>query len=87
LRQRMNLKNRPAIVTGAASGVGRAIAVSLARRGSCLALADIDEDGLIGIERRAKRVLVGSDAKMIAIVERLAPAAYPAILERLRGAA
>ena len=37
------------------------------------------------IERRAKRVLVGRDAKMIAIVERLAPVAYPAILERLRG--
>ena len=35
--------------------------------------------------RRAKRVLVGRDAKMIAIVERLAPVVYPAILERLRG--
>ena len=39
------------------------------------------------IERRAERVLVGRDAKMIAIVERLAPLAYPAILERLRGPA
>lgn len=37
------------------------------------------------IERRTKRVLVGRDAKMIAIVDRLAPVAYPAILERLRG--
>jgi hypothetical protein len=37
------------------------------------------------MERRAKRVVFGRKAKMIAIVERLASLAYPAILERLRG--
>jgi short-subunit dehydrogenase len=44
----MRLENRTAVVTGAASGIGRAIAVSLARRGCNLALADIDETGLSG---------------------------------------
>jgi NAD(P)-dependent dehydrogenase (short-subunit alcohol dehydrogenase family) len=39
----MQLKGRTAVVTGAAGGIGRAIAVSLARRGCHLALADIDD--------------------------------------------
>ena len=37
---------RVAAVTGAASGIGRAVSVELARRGAHLALCDIDEAGL-----------------------------------------
>jgi NAD(P)-dependent dehydrogenase (short-subunit alcohol dehydrogenase family) len=37
---------RVAAITGAASGIGRALAIELARRGAHLALADIDDDGL-----------------------------------------
>jgi NAD(P)-dependent dehydrogenase (short-subunit alcohol dehydrogenase family) len=40
------LKGRTAVVTGAAGGIGRGIAVSLARRGCHLALADIDDAAL-----------------------------------------
>lgn len=43
---RMRLADRTAVITGAASGIGRAIAVSLARRGCHLALADVNEAGL-----------------------------------------
>ena len=39
----MNLQNRVAVITGAGSGIGRAIALSLARRGCHLALADINQ--------------------------------------------
>src|SRR5688500_16330797 len=42
----LRLENRTAIVTGAASGIGRAIALSLARRGCHLALCDVNEAGL-----------------------------------------
>ena len=42
----LKLQDRTAVVTGAATGIGRAIAVSLARRGCHLALADIDDAAL-----------------------------------------
>jgi NAD(P)-dependent dehydrogenase (short-subunit alcohol dehydrogenase family) len=42
----LNLKGRTAVVTGAAGGIGRGIAIALARRGCHLALADIDDAAL-----------------------------------------
>lgn len=46
-----NMHGRVAVITGAASGIGRALAVALADEGCDLAIADIDEDGLAGTER------------------------------------
>jgi NADP-dependent 3-hydroxy acid dehydrogenase YdfG len=40
------IRGRPAVITGAASGIGRALAQRLSRTGSRLALADVDEAGL-----------------------------------------
>jgi NAD(P)-dependent dehydrogenase (short-subunit alcohol dehydrogenase family) len=40
------LKGKVAVVTGAASGIGRELALGLAREGCRLAVADIDLDGL-----------------------------------------
>ena len=42
----MRIAGRTAVVTGAASGIGRGIALALARRGCSLALADLNEAGL-----------------------------------------
>jgi NAD(P)-dependent dehydrogenase (short-subunit alcohol dehydrogenase family) len=50
----MNLENRTAVITGAGSGIGRAIAVSLARRGCNLALADVNDAGLSETARMAE---------------------------------
>jgi NAD(P)-dependent dehydrogenase (short-subunit alcohol dehydrogenase family) len=50
----MHLENRTAVITGAASGIGRAIAVSLARRGCNLALADVNDAGLSETARMAQ---------------------------------
>jgi short-subunit dehydrogenase len=41
------LRGGVAVVTGAASGIGRALAQQLSAAGSALALADIDEKGLV----------------------------------------
>jgi pyridoxal 4-dehydrogenase len=41
----MKLKDRVAIVTGAAQGIGRAIAEKLSDEGASVAVADINEDG------------------------------------------
>lgn len=45
---------RVAAVTGAASGIGRALALELTRRGAHLALADVDDDGLAETRRKCE---------------------------------
>jgi NAD(P)-dependent dehydrogenase (short-subunit alcohol dehydrogenase family) len=40
------IAGRPAVITGAASGIGRSLAQRLSRHGSPVALADVDEAGL-----------------------------------------
>ncbi len=41
-----NLSDKVVVITGAGSGIGRALALNLARKGSLLALSDVDEAGL-----------------------------------------
>jgi len=40
------LQNKIAVITGAASGIGRATAILFAREGAGLVLADVQEQGL-----------------------------------------
>ncbi|HEY2732907.1 MAG TPA: SDR family NAD(P)-dependent oxidoreductase [Polyangiales bacterium] len=71
-----DLKDRIAVVTGAGGGIGRALALELARAGCHLVLADIDEartrDLAGAIEALGRRALsVATDVRDIAAVERL----------------
>ena len=58
------LNDKVVVITGAGSGIGRALALNLARRGSLLALSDVDEAGLaetVELARKAGVVQVRSD--------------------------
>jgi NAD(P)-dependent dehydrogenase (short-subunit alcohol dehydrogenase family) len=50
----LELKHRAAVVTGAASGIGRAMALHAAAQGMALALADIDAAGLAAVADTAR---------------------------------
>lgn len=47
------VRGKVAVVTGAGSGIGRELALGLARRGARLALSDVDEAGLAGTAAQA----------------------------------
>ena len=54
-RQRFRFRGAVCVVTGAAGGIGAALAVDLAERGSRLALVDRDADGLAATASAARR--------------------------------
>ncbi|HJS78699.1 MAG TPA: SDR family NAD(P)-dependent oxidoreductase, partial [Burkholderiales bacterium] len=73
------VKGKVAAVTGAASGLGRSIALAFAAEGMDVALADVDQEGLLktqrvvgeyGVKSTALRVDVSKAAEVEAFAER-----------------
>lgn len=76
----MSLKDRTAVITGAGGGIGRAIAMSLARRGCNLALADIDESGLRETAELAGAHKVRVSEHRVDVADRNDVAQFPAMV-------
>jgi short-subunit dehydrogenase len=86
--QAFNFQGTAAAVTGAASGIGRALAHELAARGCDLALADIDSGGLEAVAKEitaahARRVTIRrvdvADATQVEEFARAAIADFPSL--------
>src|SRR5262249_53915766 len=78
--ERMRLSGRTAVITGAGNGIGRAIAVSLARRGCHLALADIDEAGIAETVELAHAYGVRVSGHRVDVADRVAVAEFPDVV-------
>jgi NAD(P)-dependent dehydrogenase (short-subunit alcohol dehydrogenase family) len=65
-----------AVVTGAGSGIGQALAFELARSGAKLAISDVDTEGLAHTEERLKAIGAPVKADRLDVSEREAFIAY-----------
>jgi short-subunit dehydrogenase len=81
----LSLKNAVAVVTGAAGGIGRAIALNLARRGCHLALADYKADPLKETADTARACGVEVSEHVFDIAEADAIAALPRVVQARHG--
>jgi len=61
---------RVAAITGAGSGIGRALALELARRHAHLALSDVDESGLAATQDACRGLGVTVSAQRVDVAER-----------------
>jgi len=68
--------SKVAVVTGAGSGIGQALAVELARSGAKLAISDIDTEGLAQTEERIKAIRAPVKVNRLDVTEREAFLAY-----------
>jgi short-subunit dehydrogenase len=83
------MKLRPgkvAAITGAGSGIGRALAVNLAGRGCNLALADVNADGLEETKALAVAAGVACSTHVVDVADRAAVDAFAEAVLREHGA-
>ena len=80
-----NFKGKVAAITGAASGMGRTLALELARRGCHLALSDVNEAGLTETAALVARLGVKVTTQRLDVSDRLAMNAWAEQVVREHG--
>ncbi|MCL1896993.1 MAG: SDR family oxidoreductase, partial [Clostridiales bacterium] len=70
----MRLKGKTALITGAASGIGRACAIAFAREGACVAVLDINAENGAAVEKTIREaggeaVFIKTDMTVLADIE------------------
>jgi NADP-dependent 3-hydroxy acid dehydrogenase YdfG len=71
-----SFKGKVAVITGAGSGIGRALALNLAKHGAQLALSGVDTDGLAETVRQAEALGANVKSDWLDVTEREAVLAY-----------
>ncbi|MCG8588318.1 MAG: SDR family NAD(P)-dependent oxidoreductase [Proteobacteria bacterium] len=71
------LRDRIAVVTGASSGIGRALATELAAQGCHLALVDVDGAGLQGVAAQVRELGREASEHVVDVADRSAMSALP----------
>lgn len=80
------IKGKVAVITGAGSGIGRALAQACAAEGCHVALADINEQGLRETEQSIADTGVRTSVHIASVSDRERMAALPAEIEQIHGA-
>jgi NAD(P)-dependent dehydrogenase (short-subunit alcohol dehydrogenase family) len=70
------INSKVAVVTGAGSGIGRALACELARRGARVAISDVDEVGLADTAKRLRVIGARLHEQRLDVTDRAAVLAY-----------
>jgi len=83
----MRVEGRTAVITGAASGIGRGTAQALAKRGCNLAIADLNEEGLAGTAALAEAQGVKVSRHRLDVASKDAVAALPDLVLAAHGRA
>lgn len=80
-------RDRVAVVTGAGSGIGRAVACELARRGSDLAISDISEKGLEETVRLVEQLGRKVTTHLVDVADRARMESFAAEVVKMHGRA
>ncbi len=83
----LDLGGGVAVVSGAASGIGRATALAFARRGCAVALVDRDAEGLATAAAEVRALGVAASEHVLDVADGAALAALPASVEAALGPA